>query len=68
MITSVMKHLTAIALPVAIVAVASFLMAGFRSEAATITWTNTFDASGQFHYINNVNPAKPWQFSIFKMP
>ena len=30
--------------------------------------TNTFDGSGQFHYTNNVNPAKPWQFFIFKLP
>ena len=30
--------------------------------------TNTFDGSGQFHYTNNVNPAKPQQFYIFKLP
>ena len=30
--------------------------------------TNTFDGSGQFHYTNNVNPAKPQQFFIFKSP
>ena len=30
--------------------------------------TNTFDGSGQFHYTNNVNPAKPRQFFIFKLP
>jgi hypothetical protein len=30
--------------------------------------TNTFDGSGQFHYTNNVNPANPRQFFIFKLP
>ena len=30
--------------------------------------TNTFDGSGQFHYTKNVNPAKPRQFFIFKLP
>jgi hypothetical protein len=30
--------------------------------------TNTFDGSGQFRYTNNVNPAKPSQFFIFKLP
>ena len=30
--------------------------------------TNTFDGTGQFHYTNNVNPAKPQQFFIFKSP
>ena len=30
--------------------------------------TNTFDGTGQFHYTNNVNPAKPQQFFIFKLP
>ena len=30
--------------------------------------TNTFDGSGQFRYTNNVNPAKPRQFFIFKLP
>ena len=29
--------------------------------------TNTFDGSGQFHYTNNVSPAKPLQFFIFKL-
>ena len=43
-------------------------MAGFRSEAATITWTNTFDDGGQFRYTNNVNPANPRRFFIFKLP
>jgi hypothetical protein len=31
-------------------------------------FTNTFDGSGQFHYTNNVNLAKPQQFFIFKLP
>jgi hypothetical protein len=30
--------------------------------------TNTFDGTGQFHYTNNVNPVKPRQFFIFKLP
>ena len=30
--------------------------------------TNTFDGSGQFRYTNNVNPVKPRQFFIFKLP
>ena len=30
--------------------------------------TNTFDGSGQFRYTNNVSPAKPQQFFIFKSP
>jgi hypothetical protein len=30
--------------------------------------TNTFDGSGQFRYTNHVNPAKPQQFFIFKLP
>lgn len=30
--------------------------------------TNTFDGSGQFRYTNIVNPAKPRQFFIFKLP
>jgi hypothetical protein len=30
--------------------------------------TNTFDGTGQFRYTNNVNPAKPRQFFIFKSP
>jgi hypothetical protein len=30
--------------------------------------TNTFDGSGQLHYTNNVSPAKPQQFFIFKSP
>ena len=30
--------------------------------------TNIFDGSGQFRYTNNVNPAKPRQFFIFKLP
>src|ERR1017187_7157958 len=52
--TSVMKHLTAIGLPVATVAVAFFLMAGFQTEAANITWTNT--ASGGWNTAANWNP------------
>ena len=28
--------------------------------------TTTFDGTGQFHYTNNVNPAKPQPFFIFK--
>ena len=34
----------------------------------TALTTNTFDGSGQFHYTNNVNPAKPQQFFILKSP
>jgi hypothetical protein len=30
--------------------------------------TNTFDGTGQFRYTNNVNPVKPRQFFIFKLP
>ena len=30
--------------------------------------TNTFDGTGQFHYTNNVNPANPRQFFIFRLP
>ena len=30
--------------------------------------TNTFDGTGQFHYTNNVSPAKPSQYFIFKLP
>jgi hypothetical protein len=34
----------------------------------TALTTNTFDGTGQFHYTNNVSPAKPRQFFIFKLP
>ena len=30
--------------------------------------TNTFDAGGTFRYTNNISPAKPRQFFIFKTP
>ena len=49
-----MKTVSAIRLSVATAAVAFFLMAGFRAEAANITWTNT--ASGNWNVAANWNP------------
>jgi hypothetical protein len=49
-----MKTLGTIFLQVATVAVAFFLSASFRTEAATITWTNT--ASGGWNTAANWNP------------
>jgi hypothetical protein len=34
----------------------------------TALTTNKFDVSGQFQYTNHINPAKPRQFFIFKLP
>ena len=34
----------------------------------TALTTNKFDSGGQFRYTNHVNPAKPRQFFIFKLP
>lgn len=34
----------------------------------SVLTTNKFDSRGQFHYTNHVNPAKPRQFFIFKLP
>jgi hypothetical protein len=34
----------------------------------TALTTNKFDVNGQFQYTNHVNPAKPRQFFIFKLP
>jgi hypothetical protein len=37
-----------------------------------ISWTalttNKFDVNGQFQYTNHINPVKPRQFFIFKLP
>ena len=52
--TSVMKRLTALGLPIATVAVAFFFAASFRTEAATITWTNT--SGGNWSVATNWNP------------
>ena len=49
-----MKNLAAICLPVATVAVAFLLTAGFRAAADTITWTNT--ASGGWNTAANWSP------------
>src|ERR1017187_3832407 len=49
-----MKILASIRLRVATMAVAFIFVAGFRTEAATITWTNT--ASGGWNAAANWNP------------